>query len=1321
MTTSRRATNTCFTVLIALLLSLVSCGGDDNASGESAAAGSDGVASTANPSAQLTAPANAQPDFPSSLDEDEYDRLDDELDSLPDRVIPRVEDDDKLHFASTAEAAERIVELIEAGEQGEADKVYASVDATTRNDLMLAISEAQSAARRKARDSENYAVPYRYSRFLKIDYGSLWQLDAEYIHGRVSDADTGAPVNGAELRMHPPYATVTQTDSDGRYSLLMPQNGAGVDVTHPNYKHKFVYQTDSGVSLKPADLQGQPVDIRLAASNAVPRPDLPSLTLRGRIVDAATGEPVAGLPVSVAFDPIAGAPEFGLKTMAGDYIRETDTEGRFAVTDLPVDKVRMLVQGVIGKKMYVLKQDVFQFEDSVERDFEVAGRELSLQVPLIVVGTVRDRTTGEPINGAKVSAGGWKAERTGERGQFLMQLDLGKNWELTASHEAYHSSSPKPFSSAVSAKIETEFLLDPITTGTILGTAVNAVTGEPIVNAIIEIAGQRVKTDANGKFRAEEIEAGEVTVNGAQSGYRADSKALLLEALQTAEATLELEPITTGTIVGIVVEQATGRPIQGASVQAGGEQVSTGDDGRFTLENVESGVVGVAAGKPLYVPGSTDVRLEAMASAEARIELEPITWGTVRGSVRDASSKQPLAGADVRIGGIKVTTDSDGNFVAERVPAGEAGIVAGFAKYHDAQARIDVPRDGDIEQRLELSPVTTGTVYVTVRNQASGQPVAGADVIIGTRRITTDASGNMVAEEVPAGRIVANASAQLFEPGSSESVLEAAGESRLEITLIPITYGTVFGVVTNKANGQPLANVTVKIGDRTARTNAQGEYRAERVPAGAVSVSAELLRYRGDQQQVQLERGKERDVGLALDPITTGTLQGVVRNAASGQALSGVTVSAGGQSTRTGADGRYELENVAAGEVLVGATQRLFEPGQSNVRLPAAGTATADFSLTPITWGTIKGVVFDANSGAPIAGVAVGAGQRSARTNSAGEFELKKVPAGEQSVNASKSLFVSDSKTVSLAADATETVTLRLQAITWGSVVGEVVDSETGKPIAGAKATVSTRSVQLDAAARFRAEKVPAGNVSASASAPGYESSSVSVRLAPDQEVSVTLALVAIKIGDITGQVVDAKTGEPIAQARVTVGRNAAESDSAGRFSFKDVPVGRTVIAARHADYANGSASADVAPAASVAVVIKLDLRREDVTSLEAELASKGTIDLYGIYFDSGKAQFKPSSLSTLRAVLEVMKRAPDRRFRIAGHTDADGGFDYNQGLSERRANTVIQWLIDNGIDSSRLEGVGFGEAQPAAPNDTESGKALNRRVQLSFAGGNSP
>ena len=67
----------------------------------------------------------------------------------------------------------------------------------------------------------------------------------------------------------------------------------------------------------------------------------------------------------------------------------------------------------------------------------------------------------------------------------------------------------------------------------------------------------------------------------------------------------------------------------------------------------------------------------------------------------------------------------------------------------------------------------------------------------------------------------------------------------------------------------------------------------------------------------------------------------------------------------------------------------------------------------------------------------------------------------------------------------------------------------------------------------------------------------------------------------------------------------------------------------------------------------------------------------------------------------------------MAGHTDSDGNDSYNQALSERRASSVIRWLIENDINKAQLTSRGYGEGQPAAPNDTESGKALNRRVQL--------
>ena len=1254
-------------------------------------------------------------EVPSPLDQDTYDRLSDELIDLPYRTIHRVQLNERLSFPSTEEAREAFFSAITDGDFVRADIVLASVEDTGRNDIVAAMAQHMIAATMAAIESNDYTDAYRLQRYSHFNPIHLWMLDGETVRGRVFDADTREPVTGATVKLPDPWGSRAQTDTDGHYELFMPRNRTfSFVVDHPDYDTAFVSKTIAGTQINTAELHGKSVDLEISAP--LERPELPSLSFRGRVVDAETGEPLAGMPVVAGFDPIEGAPDVNLQQVMGKFGRETDAEGRFEITELPVSTVNLFAQAFIDGKTYQLQKADFVYEDGVEQVIEISGRAVKLDLPLVVVGYVKDRSTGEPIPHARVSAGGWKAERTGERGQFLIQLATGKDWQLTASHEAYHQSQPQPFSSSEPEKIETEFLLNPITTGTVLGTAVNAATGEPIANAVIEIAGQRVRTDSQGRFRAEEIESGEVTVNAAQSGYRTDSEALLLEALQTAEATLELEPITTGTIRGIVVDNANGLPLADVAVRGGDKLATTGEDGTFVLEEVEAGAIDVAANKTLYVPGSSQVLLEAMASADTRIQLEAITWGTVRGTVHDATDGAPLPGAAIRIGGIEVTAGEDGSFVAERVPAGNVSLVSTIARYHDAQAAVELPRDGDVSHAFELSPITTGTIYVTVVDASKNSPLAGADVLVGTRRATTDTTGRIMLQEVPAGRIVANATANLYESGSAEGVLEAASEVSLDVALLPITYGTIVGIVVNKVTGDPIADATVNLDGRQLRSDSNGAFRAERVPAGSIAVNAELFRYRRDRQTVALERGTEEDVRLELDPITTGTVRGVVRNASNGAPLNGAMITIGNLSARSGADGRFEIEQVPAGDVTVQGTMQLFEPGDARASVEAAGSVDTEIDLIPITYGTVAGVVVDADSGSAIEGAAVSAGTRSTRSGADGRFELERISAGDLSVVASKPIFLDNSLSISLAAGETENVRLRLQPITWGTVSGIVTDADTGRPLADAEVIAGTQAARSDTSGRFRIEKVAAGCLQVSGSAPAYEPANMNLELEPDTERDIALALEPIRFGDITGQVIDAKTGEAIAQARVTVGRHAAETDGNGRFAFDGVDVGRTTVAARHPDYANGSSSTEVPPADSVEVVIRLDLRREDVTSLEAELAKSGTIDLYGIYFDSAKAQFKPSSLNTLRAVLEVMKRAPDRRFRIAGHTDSDGGDDYNQNLSERRAKTVIGWLVDNGIAADRLDGVGFGETQPAAPNDTESGKALNRRVQLSFA-----
>jgi OOP family OmpA-OmpF porin len=99
------------------------------------------------------------------------------------------------------------------------------------------------------------------------------------------------------------------------------------------------------------------------------------------------------------------------------------------------------------------------------------------------------------------------------------------------------------------------------------------------------------------------------------------------------------------------------------------------------------------------------------------------------------------------------------------------------------------------------------------------------------------------------------------------------------------------------------------------------------------------------------------------------------------------------------------------------------------------------------------------------------------------------------------------------------------------------------------------------------------------------------------------------------------------------------------------------------------------------------------------------------VYFDTNQASVRPESLSVLRDVADRLAERPNVRVRVIGHTDSRNSAAYNLDLSQRRAEAVVSFLIDQGISPRRLVAVGRGESEPIASNNTEQGRAENRRV----------
>jgi len=109
----------------------------------------------------------------------------------------------------------------------------------------------------------------------------------------------------------------------------------------------------------------------------------------------------------------------------------------------------------------------------------------------------------------------------------------------------------------------------------------------------------------------------------------------------------------------------------------------------------------------------------------------------------------------------------------------------------------------------------------------------------------------------------------------------------------------------------------------------------------------------------------------------------------------------------------------------------------------------------------------------------------------------------------------------------------------------------------------------------------------------------------------------------------------------------------------------------------------------------------------------KEKIVLRGVNFDFDRAEVRGDAAVILDEAVEILKRNPGRQIVIEGHTDWTGPEEYNQNLSENRAEAVKNYMVENGIEEERLSVVGYGETQPVAPNDTRDGRSRNRRVEM--------
>ncbi len=145
---------------------------------------------------------------------------------------------------------------------------------------------------------------------------------------------------------------------------------------------------------------------------------------------------------------------------------------------------------------------------------------------------------------------------------------------------------------------------------------------------------------------------------------------------------------------------------------------------------------------------------------------------------------------------------------------------------------------------------------------------------------------------------------------------------------------------------------------------------------------------------------------------------------------------------------------------------------------------------------------------------------------------------------------------------------------------------------------------------------------------------------------------------------------------------------------------------------AKDSALAELIVIAPEAMEVNMTLL--NAAEMSSALSDAGKVALYGINFDTDKDTLRPDSEPTLQEIAKLLADDPQLTLHVVGHTDNQGASDYNLDLSRRRAATVVAALTAQyGVSAGRLDAFGCGPYAPAAPNDTDEGRARNRRVEL--------
>ncbi|MDF9745116.1 carboxypeptidase regulatory-like domain-containing protein [Natrinema salsiterrestre] len=863
------------------------------------------------------------------------------------------------------------------------------------------------------------------------------------VEGTVTDADD-EPIAGASVTVGDQETT---TDENGTYSLELEPGEYTLAVSAEGYVDASETVTVEAGATATADVTLEPVPT--------------DGTLEGTVTDT-DGEPIAGATVTVGDQQTTTDDNgtYSLELEAGEYTLAVSAEGyedasedvtveveSTTTADVTLEERTGSVEGTVTDAddepiadatvtagdetvttdengTYTLELEPGEYTLDVSADgYETVSEDVTVDadatttadVTLEAVdgtleGTVTD-TDGDAIADATVTVGDQETT-TDENGSYSLDLEPGE-YTLAVSAEGYEDAS-RTVSVEADATRTADVTLEPVPTdGTLEGT-VSDTEGEPIADATVAVSDQQTTTDDNGTYSLE-LEAGEYALAVSAEGYEDASQNVSIEVETTTTADVTLEEAT-GAVEGTVTD-ADGEPVADATVTAGDETVTTGENGTYALE-LEPGEYTLAVSAEGYEDASQNVTVEADATttADVTLDVEP-TEGTLEGTVTDEDG-DAIANATVAAGDRQTTTDDNGTYELD-LEAGDYAVTVSAEGYEDASQNVTIDVDATTTLDVALQSEESDPISEAVE-RVNENEIAETNDELEDFNEKVDNQTSEIDEEFDDVESVEEVEASDAEEASAEADRLRADADDRQTTV----FETVVAVI--NARAPDIVSPIVDSDDVTTPDEAREEGERIEEEYGDVSDDAALANESLHNAADLVEFTVQPNLNGAadqLDDVSQGTVEGTVTDA-DGEPIADATVTVGDRQTTTDENGTYSLE-LEPGEYTLAVSADGYEDASETVTVEAAATTTADVTLdAEPSDGTLDGTVTDAD-GEPIADATVSVGDQQTTTDENGSYSLE-LEAGEYTLTVSAEGYEDASEDVAIEADETTTVDVTL-------------------------------------------------------------------------------------------------------------------------------------------------------------------------------------------------------------------------------------------------------------------------------------------------------